>query len=63
MEAVMLNCCDGNCNQGRDCPARVEQELWPTINEWVDRLIGFGIAILMVAFFLALAYLSLTVAR
>jgi hypothetical protein len=42
-------CCDGDCNQGRDCPARVRRE-----SPWVDRavivicLIVVGITLLVV---------------
>lgn len=59
----MLNCCDGNCNQGRNCPARMEEELWPAMSEWVDRLIGVATAAMVVLIFVTVAYLFLVVAH
>jgi hypothetical protein len=34
---VIMKCCDGNCNQGRDCPVRISCALQPSIFERLFR--------------------------
>lgn len=57
----MLNCCDGNCNQGRSCPARLAAEKKTFKELWLDRLIGVGSGALVVGGFLAIVYCFLLV--
>lgn len=43
----MKKCCDGNCNQGRDCPERKEAD-FTKINEFVSSNYGYATAAIYV---------------
>jgi hypothetical protein len=53
-----MNCCDGTCNQGRDCPAQKYKE-----NSLVDWIVKFFAVIgiyTLVMFLLGYAYASIS---
>lgn len=41
---MSMGCCNGNCNQGRDCPARCDDEDENVSNIIVDAAIAIVIA-------------------
>jgi len=59
----MRQCCDGECNQGRDCPTRKGAKSWIRENLWFDRLIAFCFAVMAATAAVAIVYLMLMTFR
>jgi len=55
---VIMNCCEGNCNQGRYCPLRISHASQPLISKRLLRRFFYGLFIAI----LGVLWLALLVA-